>query len=266
MQTKVTEDDIFECSDNLKTVASMIIFDLSDKSKIPKDIFLRNCIAKSASLLDSIILLYKRRYFDNTLILFRALIDRLIHVIYIENNDLYQDFRFETLISNFEHVSNARSNEEFKKLLKDPLFQISKEERQNYKQFKKSSKGWSKPDPKQILKENDLGFLYKFGYEYSSRRVHPNYFDGYPEFHVLTGLKPDPFEKFEDQIIINNSLLISAVLINRCISYSSFNFRNIVFDYFSSVINFLNGEGDKSYKMSFLKISNMFREEIELSK
>lgn len=266
MQTKVTDKEIFDCSDNLKAVASMLVFDLAEKATTPKDFYLRNSIAKSVSLLDSIITLYRRGYVDNAIILYRALLDRLIHVLYIDDNDLYQDFRFETLISNFEHVSNARSNENFRKLLKDPLFQISKEERKQYEEYKQSSKGWIKPDPKQVLKDNELGPLYKVGYDYSSRRVHPNYFDGYQEFHELTGLNPNPFEKFEDEIIINNSLLISAVLISRCISHSSFKFRRVVIDYINSIINFLHGEGDKNYQVHFLKISKMFKEEVDLSK
>lgn len=265
MQTKVTDKEIFDCSDNLKAVASMLVFDLSEKATTPKDFYLRNSIAKSISLLESIIILYKQGYVDNAIILYRALLDRLIHVLYIEENNQYQDFRFETLITNFEHVHNTRSNEDFRKLLKDPLFQISKEERKQYEEYKKSSKGWIKPDPKQVLKDHELGALYKVGYDYSSRRVHPNYFDGYQEFHLLTGLKPNPFDKFEDEIIINNSLLITTVIISRCISYSSFKYRRVIIDYLDSIITFLNGGAENQYQVAFFKIQNMFRDELELS-
>lgn len=266
MQSKIPEKEIFECSENIVALAPMLIFDLAEKTDKSKDFYLRNCIAKASSLLDSILTLYKKDYYDNALILYRSLLDRLVHVYYLSKHDLFQEFKFETLIANFELVNNARSNQSLEGILEDPLFQISKEERKKYQEYKQNSDGWNKPDPKTILKENDLGFLYRFGYDYASRRVHPTYFDGYLEFHTLTKLEPNPYGKFDNQTIINNSVLITSVLIPECLTKFSFSFRNVVFDFFKSIHNLLTDEGDKDYKNRFAKIAELFNQEVALSK
>ncbi|WP_138429069.1 DUF5677 domain-containing protein [Fodinibius saliphilus] len=266
MQSKIPEKEIIECSKNIVALAPMLIFDLAEKADKSKDFYLRNCIAKASSLLDSILSLYQKEYYDNALILYRSLLDRLVHVYYLSKNDLFQEFKFETLIANFEHVNNARSDQSLEGILEDPLFQISKEERKKYRKYKQNSEGWNKPDPKTVLKENDLGFLYKFGYDYASRRVHPTYFDGYSEFHTLTKLEPNPYDKFEDQTIINNSVLITSVLIPECLTNSNFGFRRVVFDYFKSIHNLLHGKGDKDYRKRFAKIAKLFKQEVSLSK
>ncbi|GAA5521267.1 DUF5677 domain-containing protein [Aliifodinibius salicampi] len=266
MQSKIPEKEIFECLKNIVAVAPMLIFDLAEKTEKSKDFYLRNCIAKGSSLLESILILYKKEYYDNALILYRSLLDRLVHVYYLSKHDSFQEFKFETLTANFEHVNNARSDQSLEGILEDPLFQITKEEWKKYQEYKQNLDGWNKPDPKKILKENDLGFLYKFGYEYASRRVHPTYFDGYPEFHTITKLEPNPYDKFDNQTIINNSVLITSVLFSECLTKSSFSFRQIVFDYFKSIHNLLHDDSDKDYKNKFVKIAKLFNQEVELSK
>jgi hypothetical protein len=76
--TKLESVDNFEVF--LKT---LLLFGLAENCKAKKDIFLKNTVAKTASLLGSISTLYdSEKYYDGW-ILYRALTDRLAHIFYL---------------------------------------------------------------------------------------------------------------------------------------------------------------------------------------
>lgn len=178
-----------------------------------KDVYLRNSIAKTISLLKSIDLLFVVGQYNEGWVLFRALIDRLVYLHYLNDNDKYIEFDEWTFVKLYEYRNNAKADETFKRLLKNPKFKTQKGDTNKYKEFKKRL-NWQKPNPLEILKSKDLDFLYKYGYDYASMHTHPMSWDGSKEFHQMTGLKPNPHIEAEDSLLLKNSFLVSSVILN----------------------------------------------------
>ena len=71
-----------EIIEKTETIYIWLLLKLSDKVH-GKDIFLRNSLAKSITLLKSINLQYESKAYNEGWILYRALIDRLIYIFYL---------------------------------------------------------------------------------------------------------------------------------------------------------------------------------------
>ena len=238
-------------------IKTILLFELAEKCEEEKDIFLKNTLAKTSSLLQSINLLNDSENYNDGWILYRALTDRLAHVYYLEKNNSYEDFSKWTYICDFEDNNKARSDPRFKRVLSNPHFHVDNEQLKKYNQYKKENIKWVRPDVKKIFKEEGLDFIYKFGYYHASKHTHPMFNDGNYEFHKITGLKPSPFDDFPSENLIRNSLLLSSMLAQTCLNFMTFKFRRVVYDYIDSLRLTLDGN-ETSFKLNFLKIVRNF--------
>ena len=197
-----------------------------------KDVYLRNTIAKTVSLLKSIGVLYHIDSYNDGWILYRSLIDRVVYLYYLLENDNFTEFDEWTFVELFELRHNAKVDERFKRLLKNPKFKTQKEETNIYKQYK-ARLNWQKPKPSEVLKDKDLDFVYKFGYDYASMHTHPMSWDGSKEFYKLTGLKPNPHDLNEDLLLLKNSLIIGSMIFNLVIQNLTMELPNFYLEYMS---------------------------------
>lgn len=205
-----------------------------------KDVYLRNSIAKTVSLLKTIDLLFIVEKYNEGWILYRSLIDRLVYLIYLIDNDNFIEFDEWTYVKRYEFRHNAKVDERFKRLLNNQKFKTQKGETNLYNTFKKRLK-WTKPDPFRVLKKLNLDFIYKFGYDYASMHTHPMSWDGSKEFHNMTGLKPNPSAENEDEILIKNSLLIASMILNLIVSNFSIKIPQVLIEFLSEIKKFVYG-------------------------
>lgn len=226
----------------IEVIDKWLLLELSEKVETNKDIYLRNSIARSITLLKSIDLLYQQKAFNEGWILFRSLVDRLVHIYYLTDQDKFDSFEEWTYIEKYEYRNNIRSDEKFKRILKDPLFNIKKQESNKYRSLKRKNIEWRKPIPKNILYEKGLDFLYKYGYDYASKRTHPTSDDGEFEFYSLTGLEPNPYKNIEQQILINNSILVTTLIQQVIFNQLSFRFRGLVYSFLDEIRKEINNE------------------------
>jgi len=128
METNAVDQGI----ENFQVFIKLLLFELAEKCEDKKDIFLKNALAKTSSLLNSIDNLYKSENYFNGWILYRALTDRLAHVYYLENNNSFEDFSKWTYIRDFEDNNRARSDPRFRRVLSDPDFEVDEEQIKKY--------------------------------------------------------------------------------------------------------------------------------------
>ena len=240
----------------IELINKCFLFKISSKVE-GKDVYLRNGIAKTLSLLKSIECLYAIKNYNDGWILYRALIDRLVYLYYLIDNDNFVEFDEWTNVELFEYRNNAKVDERFKRLLNDPKFKTQKGETNIYNDIK-SRLNWKKPRPFEVLKSKDLDFIYKYGYDYASMHTHPMSWDGSKEFYRLTGLKPNPHEINDDDFLLKNSLLISSMIFNLILINIHVEIPRFYLDYMSEFRKFAFGlENDFSSK---------FKETFELFK
>lgn len=211
----ITNKNYTKIINQFETICKCFLLKIAEQAK-DKDVYLRNCIAKTISLLKAIDVLFIIEQYNEGWILYRALIDRLVYVHYLLNNNKFIEFDEWTFVKLYEYRHNAKVDERFKRLLRNPKFKTKKGETSTYESFK-ARLNWQKPNPQNVLKSKDLDFIYKFGYDFASMHTHPMSWDGGKEFHKLTGLRPNPFIETEDDLLIKNSFLISSIIINETV-------------------------------------------------
>jgi hypothetical protein len=71
--------------------------------------------------------------------------------------------------------------------------------------------------------------LYRFGYDFASRLVHPMATDGLEDFYRITML--DPLRTFPTSDRSANTLLIGTIIVQEALNASSFRWRRVLFDF-----------------------------------
>jgi hypothetical protein len=108
-----------------------------------------------------------------------------------------------------------------------------------------------RPKPEDVAKKMDLGFLYRFGYDYASTHVHPMADDGQADFMALTS--PPHATTPPDATVVRNSILVQSMLIQVALNISGMRWRVIVYDFLDQIRTFL-GKGDPRFHETLFKI------------
>ena len=221
-----------EIIEQIEAIGKWLLFQLANENEPLKHTYLRNNIAKVISLLNSIQILNRQENFNDAQILFRCLIDRLVYIFHLEENNNYEDFENWTFIKSYSHIHNARADQQVQNIKRNPLFQLSKENTNRYYELKKLKKDkFEKPKPETTLKKEGLSFIYKFGYNYASMHTHPMFFDGKEEFYQLTGLLPNPYEKYHNDDLLPNSILVSLIILQEILNSINLRFIYLIYDF-----------------------------------
>ncbi len=205
-----------------------------------KEIIIRNFIAKSFSLLNSILLLQQSRQFGESTILYRTLVERFVYLKYIIDNKLYKEFDDWSYVKNFERRNNFRSYPEFNNDIKRDFLKDEKSQIERYERLKKEKTKWIEPDIEAYLKKIDLKYLYKLSYDLGSSYVHPRADEGHFDTMRLTGLKNE--NEWIYKPILHNSILLNvAILQIGLLNVELFNEQSVV-TYCEKILKHLSNE------------------------
>lgn len=244
-------------------ITNWLLLALADKVENKKDIYLRNSIARCHTLLNSISALYYIKSYNDGWILYRSMLDRLIYLIHLEKTNSYEVFDAWTYVKAYKYNNTARADEKFKRVLRDPYFNISKEDTAKYYSLKKEAEKFKKPDPRRTLKAKGFDFLYKYGYDYSSRQTHPMFDDGVLEFHDITGLEPNPYENFNQENLIKDSIIVHKICQQEILNNLSFSFNKIIYEYLDSIMSALELKTEE-FETAVYKLVKSIEDEVEL--
>lgn len=234
--------------ESLVGFTTTILYQIGNKVSSNKDIYVRNSIAKVQTLVKSIELTNKEGLYNESWILFRCLLDRYIHLIYLSRNELHEEFKDWSIIEGYEYVQNAKSEELFNDIKKDPRFKFTGDQSKIYFEAKKRSNKYKKPDPKTELKTDGLNFLYKLGYDYASMRVHPMYEDGDEEYFRITKVLPNPYSNFNHAELITNTYLVASMILQVALNQIDLKTRAVVYDYIKGL------RENSNYELLFYKV------------
>ena len=205
-----------------------ILYQLGNKISGSKDIYSRNSIAKVQTLVKSIELLCEQDLFNEGWILYRCLIDRYIHLRYLFQNDLHEDFKKWSIVQGYKYNQNAKSDELFKEIKNDSRFQFTKDQTQLYNASKNNK--YTKPKPKNQLKKEGFDFIYKLGYDHASMRVHPMFEDGNEEYYKITKIQPNPFHDFNNKELNSNTYLIATMILQEALNQIDLKKNSLIYD------------------------------------
>jgi hypothetical protein len=214
------KNNLFEIIESYKKVTHFILIKFDDFNLDTKEIILRNFIAKSHSLLNSISILVKANQIDESKALYRLLIERYFYLEYLEEKKMYQEFKDWSFIKTYEIRNKMRSHSQFnnadvKAELKDNEFQIKK-----YQELKDKKNQWVEPKIENFAKEIDLSFLYSLGYDLGSSHIHPRADEGL--WDALRIVKNETASETVVTNLLSNSILIS----NSILALATFHSKN----------------------------------------
>lgn len=229
--------EILELIESYKRLTKFVLLTFDQSSLNTKNQILRNFIAKSHSLINSISILLKEEQEGEAMALYRLLIERYFYLEYLHKTNSYQAFKDWSFIKTFESRNKMRSNKEFnsseiKKYLVD-----SKEQVKKYKALKKGGNQWFEPKIENFAKEIDLSFLYSLGYDLGSSFIHPRADEGY--WDALRIVKNERMIELKKNNILRNSILLANGMLISVANRSDFDFGKYLNFYCNSIFEYL---------------------------
>jgi hypothetical protein len=247
-----------EMSEAILVLSEMLLFSFVRHECSQLDLIIRNFIARASTSLKSILALWEMGDHPNAWVINRTILDRLFHLHYLGKTKTYKDFDDWSFFQQHKDQNRLKSDNEFKEKAVGWEYELSQDQKDRIAKLSKKVPQWKRPKAEQIAKDMDMTFLYKYGYDYGSKFVHPMSDDGLYDFYLITGLEPLS-EKPSQIAVVTNSILASIMILQEAINQSSFIWRALVFDCIDQIRIAIN-TGDKLYMESLGKIIFMHKQ------
>lgn len=246
-------EDYYESISTSINYTKILLLEFAKYSKSRKDKIVYKFIAKSTGLLESILILWEQKHFHECWILFRSLVDRIIHLWYLNKQDDFEVFQDWTFIQKFEANNKLKSDKQFNEKVESKEFALSGELLERYKRLKSAGITWNRPRAEQVAKEKKLSFIYKYGYDFASTKVHPMSDEGIQDLNRLTGLEWDNMQFDNPFVILNNTIAIYNLLLEESMNISDLKWRTVMYNFTKEIMDFLKSNS-KAYKDTYNKI------------
>lgn len=184
-------------------------------------------------------------------ILHRSLLDRLLHLHHLDETDGFSNFEEHSFLSIYEARHQLLSDPDMSGKAPSSLKELQMKDKPRYDAISGKRPRWRRPKAEDIAKAMDLGFLYRYGYDYASRHVHPMAGDGEDDFVTLTS--PPHATTVSDATVVRNSLLVQSMIVQEAFNVSKMRWRRIAYDFLDQIRRFL-GSGDPQFHVTFYKI------------
>ena len=207
-------------------------------------------------MLKGIMKLWELGDFQDCWILFRCLLDRLFHLRALADDNAYEVFEQWSFKRQFDARNLLKSDSMMREKLNPDFLTNTPSETQKYTMICRKKLSWRRPEPKALAKKMDLDFLYKYGYDFASTMVHPMANDGQEDyFRQLNLPEKDSFP--EQTSVLQNSLLVTKLIIQEGLNDSGLAWRETVFDLLDNVLKYLE-EGSLDWLISFKEVARYF--------
>ena len=254
-------------AEGLHQLSRILLFEFarcSDDETAVRDEIARNFIARADTMVRGIFRLWEIKDYGDCWIIYRSLLDRLFHLHALNKNDqfdLFDDWSFKTEV---EAAHRLRSDPDLRGQLKELVNEMTPKQKMRYQQLVQKKIAWKRPKAEDAAHEMDLNALYRYGYDYASRHVHPMSRDGQEDFFNLTRLEPKP--DFPDwTIVLSNSVLVASMTIQEALNATTLLWRKIVYDAVDGVRDFLLA-AELEQHLPVVKVGMCFKDGVPLAK
>lgn len=246
-----------DAADALYVAVGMILFSFAKNKCTSKDLILRNFIARAAVSQKSVISLYHAEDFPNAWVIHRTILDRMFHLHSIGEKSEYEEFDDWSFFMQYKGQNRLRSDSEFKHETVGREYDLTPQQKERIKSLSSSIPKWRRPKAKDVAKDMGMSFLYKYGYDYASKFVHPMSDDGQQDFYTITGLEPRP--NYPSQVsVLSNTVLATTMIIQTALNQSSFSWIKLLWDFIDQVRLILDGGSSDEYKITMLKLCRLY--------
>jgi hypothetical protein len=256
-----------QAAEALHVLSGILLFEFvrRDDAATPRDQIARNFIARADTMVRGIFRLWEISDQADCWILHRGLLDRLFHLYDLNQKDqfeVFDDWSFKML---YEAAGRLRSDPDLKGQIDGLVEDLTLERKSRYHRLVKDPPNWRRPKAEDIARGMGLTFLYRYGYDYASRYVHPMANDGSGDFQVITRLEPRPDSPAADIVVLSNSILVASMILQEALNASSLAWMAVVYNAIDGVRNFLLVAGPEHH-LQVAKVGELFAENTPLAK
>jgi hypothetical protein len=231
----LSTEEMIAMKNSISDFVVYILGELREKVDNRKDFLFMYSLSRAVVQVDAIASLYQKKYYSDCRILYRTQIERLLTLHYLIDSNTIEDFDDWSFIQVFEERNKVKSDITRNQLLNKKFWEEGKERVEKYKLLKKNRVTWERPNSsklEEISKQHGVHVLYKYGYKSASGEVHPIASDGFEEFGLILGLKPQGYPEYDNRPILNNALSVFIEIV-------IFILNEIDFEWFEPVSMFL---------------------------
>ena len=244
-------DLIGQTIQTFRIFCGMVLFSFPKYGPGLRERICQNFVARGMGCTESIFAVWRAGTEQDAGILHRSLLDRLIHLRHLAETDGFEKFEEHSFMSLYEMRHQLLSDHDMRHKVPELLRELQRTNRSRYDQLQSQMLRWRRPKAEDVVKGMDLGFLYRFGYNYASTHVHPMATDGEADFVRLTS--PSQMMSPGDATVVRNSLVFQSMLVQEALNVSAMKWRAIVYDFLDQVNRFA-GEGSPDLHLTFYKI------------
>lgn len=211
----------------------------------------QNFVARGMICTQSIFTVWNAGSEQDAWILFRSLVDRLFHLHHLRKTDSFSAFEEYSFLSIYEARHQLLSDPDMRDKVPSSLKERQRANKSRYNLIVAKQPRWHRPKAEDVAKEMDLGFLYRFGYDYASTHTHPMFTDGEIDFATL--VTPPHALALPDSTVVRNSILVQSLLIREVLIVSKMRWHRSVSDFLDQIHTFLD-TGDQQFLVTMLEI------------
>jgi hypothetical protein len=250
--------------ETLHVLCGMLLFEFARNNEELRDRILHNFIARADVTMRGIIRLWELKDYQDCWALQRGMLDRLFHLRALHDRNEFELFEAWSFKKQYEAVMRLKSDSDMKDILKSVLYEPTPEQHARYSAMQKNPPEWHRPNAKDTAKAMGLSFLYKYGYDFGSRHVHPMADDGQEDFYNITGLEPRPSAP-DWRAVLSNSILAASLIVREALNASSMAWHKLVFDALNGITEFLV-TGSPAEFLPMIQLSKLYRDQQPISR
>lgn len=253
----VQAEVLHQAIETFRVYSGVVLLSFAKHGQGLRETIARNFVARGMSCTQSIFAVWKAGSEQDAWILHRSLLDRLFHLHHLSETDEFAKFEEFSFLSLYEARHQLLTDPQMKSKVPSALKDQQREHKSRYDAISVKEGRWRRPKPEDVAKKMDLGFLYRFGYDYASTHVHPMARDGDGDFTNL--VSPSQASAHPDATVVRNSILVQSLLVQEAFNISRMRWRAIAYDFLDQLQVFL-GTGDPQFHVTFYKIGQAWPE------
>jgi hypothetical protein len=255
-----------QAAEALHVLSGVLLHEFVRRDDAPslRDQISRNSIARADTLVKGIFRLWEINDRADCWTLHRTLLDRLFHLHELNQKDQFEAFDDWSFKALYEAANRLRSDPELKGNIDGLVEEITPERKSRYGRLVKTAPNWRRPKAEDTAKGMDLTFLYRYGYDYASRYVHPMSNDGLNDFYQITGIRPEQEAATAEITVLSNSILIASMILQEALNASSLSWMAVVYDAIDGVRSFLFS-ATLEHHLPLMKVSHAFADSVPLA-
>jgi hypothetical protein len=203
-----------------------------------------NFIARGTSCAQNVFTVWSAGSERDAWVLHRTLVERLLHLHHLAETDSFVAFEEYTFVTLYEARHQLLSDPEMRDKVPRRLKELQRSDKARYEKLARKPR-WRRPKAEDVAKQLNLGFLYRSGYDYPSRHIHPMANDGEADFARLTS--PGRQVALPDATVVRNSLLVEGMLVQASITASNMRWSTTMYEFWQEFFLFLRTGDPRFY-------------------